>query len=243
MNEKSELAVKYQNELNLVALKQFNAKEMNLFFALCARMKDKGLDSIMFSFEELKELSDYKMTAIKAFTNDLDSLYSKMLQLTYRNEYDDDGSFRRFVLFTGFDVNVKKQTVEVSINPKLEGILNGLTTEFSRFELSAFTAIRSTYAKTLFRLLMQYRSTGYYTVSIDEFKEIMDIPKSYTQMGQIDQRVIKPAMKELNNYFENLELTKIKAKKGNKIAKLEFTFTGLKTNKPSITMHDWVNGE
>ena len=47
------------------------------------------------------------MTAIKAFTNDLDSLYSKMLQLTYRNEYDDDGSFRRFVLFTGFDVNVK----------------------------------------------------------------------------------------------------------------------------------------
>ncbi|MFB5214662.1 replication initiation protein, partial [Enterococcus faecalis] len=33
MNEKSELAVKYQNELNLVALKQFNAKEMNLFFA------------------------------------------------------------------------------------------------------------------------------------------------------------------------------------------------------------------
>ncbi|MGH2179968.1 RepB family plasmid replication initiator protein, partial [Enterococcus faecalis] len=78
----------------------------------------------------LKELSDYKMTAIKAFTNDLDSLYSKMLQLTYRNEYDDDRSFRRFVLFTGFDVNVKKQTVEVSINPILEGILNGLTTEF-----------------------------------------------------------------------------------------------------------------
>ncbi|MGH2189725.1 replication initiation protein, partial [Enterococcus faecium] len=45
------------------------------------------------------------------------------------------------------------------------------------------------------------------------------------------------------NYFEDLEITKIKAKKGNKIAKLEFTFTGLKTNKPSITMHDWVNGE
>ncbi|HDT7978321.1 TPA: replication initiation protein [Enterococcus faecalis] len=243
MNDKSELAVRYQNELNLVTLKKFNAKEMNLFFALCARMKDKGLDSIIFSFEELKELSDYKMTAIKAFTNDLDSLYSKMLQLTYRNEYDNDGSFRRFVLFTGFDVSVKNQTVEVSINPKLEGILNGLTTGFSRFELSAFTSIRSTYAKTLFRLLMQYRATGYYTVSIDEFKEIMDIPKSYTQMGQIDQRVIKPAMKELNTYFENLEITKIKAKKGNKIAKLEFTFTGLKSNKPSITMHDWVNGE
>lgn len=215
---------------------------MDLFFALCARMKDKGLNNIVFSFEELKELSDYRTTAIKAFTDDLDSLYSKMLQLTYRDEYDDDGSFRRFVLFTSFDVNVKKQTVEVSINPKLEGILNGLTTEFSKFELSAFTSLRSTYAKTLFRLLMQYRSTGYYVVNIEEFRELLNIP-DYYQMGNIDQKVLKPAMKELNNYFEDLEITKIKAKKGNKIAKLEFTFTGLKTTKPSVTMHDWVNGE
>ncbi|WP_142429147.1 replication initiation protein [Enterococcus faecalis] len=242
MKKDTELTVKYRNELNMITLKKFNAKEMDLFFALCARMKDKGLNNIVFSFEELKELSDYRTTAIKAFTDDLDSLYSKMLQLTYRDEYDDDGSFRRFVLFTSFDVNVKKQTVEVSINPKLEGILNGLTTEFSKFELSAFTSLRSTYAKTLFRLLMQYRSTGYYVVNIEEFRELLNIP-DYYQMGNIDQKVLKPAMKELNNYFEDLEITKIKAKKGNKIAKLEFTFTGLKTNKPSVTMHDWVNGE
>ena len=242
MKKDTELTVKYRNELNMITLKKFNAKEMDLFFALCARMKDKGLNNIVFSFEELKELSDYRTTAIKAFTDDLDSLYSKMLQLTYRDEYDDDGSFRRFVLFTSFDVNVKKQTVEVSINPKLEGILNGLTTEFSKFELSAFTSLRSTYAKTLFRLLMQYRSTGYYVVNIEEFRELLNIP-DYYQMGNIDQKVLKPAMKELSNYFEDLEITKIKAKKGNKIAKLEFTFTGLKTTKPSVTMHDWVNGE
>lgn len=242
MKKDTELTVKYRNELNMITLKKFNAKEMDLFFALCARMKDKGLNNIVFSFEELKELSDYRTTAIKAFTDDLDSLYSKMLQLTYRDEYDDDGSFRRFVLFTSFDVNVKKQTVEVSINPKLEGILNGLTTEFSKFELSAFTSLRSTYAKTLFRLLMQYRSTGYYVVNIEEFRELLNIP-DYYQMGNIDQKVLKPAMKELNNYFENLELIKVKAKKGNKIAKLEFMFTGLKNDKTSITMHDWVNGE
>lgn len=241
MSDKSELAVKYQNELNLVPLKNFNAKQMDLFFALCARMKDKGLDNIRFSFEELKELSDYKMTATKAFVADLEKLYKDMLNLSYRTENDDEIEY--FVLFNGFKIDKKQKFVEVRVNQDLDYIINGLTTEFSRFELSAFTSIRSTYAKTLFRLLMQYRSTGYYTVSIDEFKEIMDVPKSYTQMGQIDQKVLKPAMKELTNYFEELEITKIKAKKGNKIAKLEFTFTGLKTTKPSITMHDWVNGE
>ena len=240
MSDKSELAVKYQNELNLVPLKNFNAKQMDLFFALCARMKDKGVENIRFSFEELKELSDYKMTATKAFVADLEKLYKDMLNLSYRTENDDEIEY--FVLFNGFKIDKKQKFVEVRVNQDLDYIINGLTTEFSRFELSAFTSIRSTSAKTLFRLLMQYRSTGYYVVSIEDFRELLDIPEYY-QMGNIDQKVLKPAMKELHNYFENLEVTKIKAKKGNKIAKLEFTFTGLKTNKPSVTMHDWVNGE
>lgn len=47
---------------------------MDLFFALCARMKDKGVENIRFSFEELKELSDYKMTATKAFVADLEKV-------------------------------------------------------------------------------------------------------------------------------------------------------------------------
>lgn len=49
MDEKTELTVKYQNELNLVPLKNFNAKQMDLFFALCARMKDRGLKKVRFS--------------------------------------------------------------------------------------------------------------------------------------------------------------------------------------------------
>lgn len=242
LRKTTELTTKYQNELNLIPLKNFNSKEMDLFFALCARMKNKETEKISFSFEELKELSEYKTTAIKSFTKDLDSLYSKMLQLTYRDEYDDDGSFRRFVLFTDFNVSVKKQTVEVKVNESLSNVLNGLTSEFTRFELSAFTSINSSYAKTLFRLLMQFKSTGIYTVDIETFRDLLDIPKSY-KMGNIDQTILIPSLKELSNYFEDLEVTKIKAKKGNKIARLEFTFTGLKTDKTSVTLHDWLNGD
>lgn len=237
-----DLALKYQNQMNVIPLKKFNSKEMDLFFSLCARMKNKGTEKIVFSFEELRDLSDYKTTAIKTFTKDLDNLYSKMLQLTYRDEYDDDGSFRRFVLFTDFNVSAKNQTVEVKVNGSLANILNDLTSEFTRFELSAFTSIRSTYAKTLFRLLMQYKSTGCYSIGIDDFRSLMDIPENY-QMGNIDQKVINPSFKELSKYFENLEVTKIKAKKGNKIARLEFTFSDVKGAKTNIILHDWVNGE
>lgn len=237
MEDKTELAVKYQNELNLIPLKNFNAKQMDLFFALCARMKDKGLRKIRFSFDDLKELSDYKMTATKAFVADLEKLYKDMLNLSYRTE--DENIIRYFVLFTGFEINKTEKYVEVSVNPDLEYIINGLTAEFSKFELSAFTSIRSAYAKTLFRLLMQYRSTGYYVVSIEEFRELLSIPKSY-RMSNIDQTILEPSIKELSAYFSDLKVTKIKAKKGNKIAKLEFTFSGLKTDTPKIPMHDWT---
>lgn len=237
MVDKTELAVKYQNELNLIPLKNFNAKQMDLFFALCARMKDKSLRKICFSFDDLKELSDYKMTATKAFVADLEKLYKNMLNLSYRTE--DENKIRYFVLFSGFEIDKLEKYIEVSVNPDLEYIINGLTAEFSKFELSAFTTLRSTYAKTLFRLLMQYRTTGYYVVLIDDFRDLMDIP-SYYKMGNIDQTVINPALKELSNYFNDLKVTKIKAKKGNKIAKLEFTFSGLKTDKPKIPMHDWT---
>lgn len=238
MEDNTELAVKYQNELNLIPLKNFNAKQMDLFFALCARMKDKGIAKIRFSFDDLKELSDYKMTATKAFVGDLEKLYKDMLNLSYRTETEDEIEY--FVLFNGFKIDKKNKFVEVSVNPDLEHIINDLTVEFSKFELSAFTSLRSTYAKTLFRLLMQYRTTGYYVVRIEDFKELMDIPESYRQMGQIDQKVLQPALRELQNYFSDLKVTKIKAKKGNKIAKLEFTFSGLKTDTPKIPMHDWT---
>jgi len=241
MEKQSNLTVKYQNKLNLITLTNFNAKEMDLFFALCAKMKDQGIETIVFSFEELKELSNYKITATSHFIKDLDSLYSKMLQLTYREGLfdDDDDGFRRFVLFTEFEVSTKKQIVKISINPRLENMLNGLTTEFNKFELLAFTEINSRYTKTLFRLLMQFKKTGLYIVGIDDFRELLDIPKSY-QMFNIDQRILNPALKELNGYFKDLKLEKIKAKKGNKIEKLKFTFDGLQSDLPEIPMHNWL---
>lgn len=241
VDKKTGTSVKYKNELNLVPLKNFNAKQMDLFFALCARMKDKGLQKIRFSFEELKDLSDYKMTAIDAFVSDLEKLYKNMINLTYKTE--DSRAIEYFVLFTGFKIDKSEHYVEISVNPDLEYVINGLTAEFSSFQLSALTNLRSTYTKTLFRLLMQFKSTGYYVVKVEDFRDLMDIPKSY-RMSNIDQTVLKPSLSELSNYFNDLEVAKIKAKKGNKIAKLQFTFSGIKTEtKVKIPMHNWLEGE
>ena len=45
--------------------KQFTPVEMNLFVSIISRMRDKKDETVVFSFEQLKELSDYKPTANK----------------------------------------------------------------------------------------------------------------------------------------------------------------------------------
>lgn len=40
---------------------------MNLFFSVVSRMRDKGDDTIRFTFDQLKELSVYKPTANNRF--------------------------------------------------------------------------------------------------------------------------------------------------------------------------------
>lgn len=230
------IKVRYKNELNLVPMRNFDSVEMNLFFSICAKMKDKGLSKVQFTFEDLRELSAYKPTSIKRFSDDLEAVYNKMLQLTYRTE--EAGIREKFILFTGYRIDENNQTVDISVNPELAYIINELSSEFTKFELQEFTGIRSSYAKTMYRLLKQYRSTGFYIVKIEDFREILSIPNSY-QMSDIDKQVLKPIKNELSEFFDPLKIKKIKARKGNRIAMIEFRFKEKQEFEP-VPMVDWM---
>lgn len=213
--------VVYKNDLNLVPLRNFNSVEINLFFSMCNRLKEKSTNELVIPFEELKELSNYEQTEKKRFINDLKHVYDKVLRLTY-TEYS-GLSFKKFVLFTAYEVNAEDETLTISVNPKLKNILNELTNNFTKFELNELTNIKSSYAKNMYRLLKQYKHTGYFKIQIDDFRERLDIPKSY-RMTNITDYVLKPIIKELTPIFKNLNINKVKARKGRRIEYLEFIF-------------------
>ena len=211
--------VKYRNEMNLIPMRNYNAAELDIFFAICSKLKDKGETTIELSFQELKKLINYKPTYNKRFVKDIDHMYEKMLQITYGDEHN--GVLKRFVLFTGFVRDINKQTVRISVNPDLAYLINDIENQFTRFELEIFTNLNSYYAKTMFRLLKQFKSTGFYKVKIDDFKILMDTPDSYN-MSRVSQRVLDPIVKELSPLYEYLHITKIK--NGKTVTHLEFNF-------------------
>lgn len=213
--------VVYKNDMNTVPLRDFNSKEMDLFFSICSQMRDKGLDKITFTFEQLKDLSNYKYEAFDRFITDIENVYNKLIKLNIRIETEE--KIVRFVLFTDYEVDKIKSTVNISVHKEFKYILNDITGNFTKFELAEFVSLKSSYSKTAYRLLKQFRKTGYMVLTIDDFKEQFSIPRSY-RMSHIDIKVLQPIQNELSLYFKNLEINKISKGKGRKITHIEFVF-------------------
>lgn len=221
---KSELVV-YKNDFNQIPLKSFKSVELDLLFSIMSQMRDKGLTAVEFSFEQLKSLSKYNNSnATKEFVKDLESTYDKLIGLDVK--IGDDRKFTKFVFFTEYTVDSDNQTVTICVNEKFSHLINELTGSFTKLELDEVTSLSSSYAKNAYRLLKQYRSTGYATFWLNEFKKLMDVPDSYNY-GNINLRVLKPIEKELPKYFPNLKINRIKGKgkEKRKVVRLEFLFS------------------
>lgn len=197
--------VKYENRLNHIPLRKFNSREMNLFFSIASRVREKGVDEIIFSFHDLKKLSGYTERG-EQFIKDLSSTYDKLLSI---NAWNDDGNtLTKFVAFTKYSIIRDKQLVIISVNPEFKGLFNQLK-NWTRFNLEQFTNLDSTYSKTMFRLLKQYRTQGWTEFSKEKFFDLLDIPKSYwNSPSNIDKFILRPIKEELTPLFKGLTIRK-----------------------------------
>ena len=216
--------VKYDPELNTIPLRKFTPLEMNLFFSIASRMRDKGDETVRFSFDQLKELSAYKPTANNRFIDDIESTYQKILGLRFGRRSKDGLHREFFVMFTEFEINghADDPYVDIKIYPKAIKLLNELES-WVRYALSEFRDLKSSYAKTMFRLLKQFRTTGYAYFSVADFNELLDVPKSY-KSSNINQSVLKPIKEELTPLFRGLTVRK-KYGKGRGKPVIGYSFT------------------
>ena len=228
--------VKYHHELNTIPLRKFTPVEMNLFFSIVSRMRDVGDKKVQFTFEQLKDLSNYKATANVRFIDDLETTYDKLMDLRFGRRSADGLQRERFVLFNQFKIDGKADIpfAEIQVHEKALPLLNNLE-EWVRYYLQQFNELESSYAKTMFRLLKQFRTKGVAYFSKEDFHELLDIPKSYRQ-SDINKNVIKPIQQELTAIFKGLTIKKKYGKgRGKPVIGYQFTF------KPEIKKADDFN--
>ncbi|MGL4865302.1 MAG: replication initiation protein [Cetobacterium sp.] len=217
--------VEYDSKMNELNFGKFKEKEMDLFFSICYKMKNEGLNEVTLTFQELKELSNYSNRNLDRFIKDLESTYDKMLNIKIRTETKT--TITKIILFTRYHIEKEDRTVRIKIHEDGKYLLNDIE-KFTKFDLMEFVSLKSSYAKNMFKMLKQFDnedSYNWYQIKIDDFKVMLDVPKSY-KMIDIDKRVLSPIMEQLKPYFPKLKLEKIK--KGVKVESLKFTWKAKK---------------
>ncbi|MGL2544090.1 replication initiation protein [Helicobacter pylori] len=233
----------YHNNANKVNLGKLSEREANLLFAIFQRLKDQGNTLIRFEPQDLKRMIMVKSNLtnrqlLQVLKNLLDNISGANFWIIREHVengevYEDHTSY---MLFKQFEIRIHKptQTIEyldVQLNDSYQYLLNnlGMGGQYTSFKLLEFQRVRGKYAKTLYRLLKQYKSTGILSVEWTQFKELLDIPKDY-KMENIDQKVLTPSLKELHKIYPFEHLSYKKERRSHdkrKVTHIDFYFEQL----------------
>lgn len=222
--------VKYHNDLNRVVMRDWTATEMNIFFGILSKIKEQNTKEVVLSVKTIRDITESNDSYKKnRWYESLKSLISKLAKIHYYHE--DENSYELLLLFQKFKINKDNETLSVKVSADFEYILNQLNMNFTNWRLEDFIDLKSSYSKTLFRLLKQYRTVGKRRFTIQEFRTLLNIPKSYNT-GMVKKRIIDNSLLELQGYLRGLKCKVIKENsQGNPITAYEFTWQAEMTSK------------
>ena len=226
MNE----VVKYSNELHELKFNSLNEAQQNVFFTLLQQFRKASGDTLELDFNKLFELAQISQGT--NYRKEILDKIGKLQEFKFRYQINELGDLRQDVIFPSIETDSKNKVLRIRVSRGFkERYINSPLKGWTRYELAEFVNLSGTYTKTIYRYLKQYRQTGRWRIRYDDFKELLGIPESY-KAGNIDQRILKPIIKELSaerNLFDMRrtpfeKLVVIKHKKGREIEALEFCF-------------------
>ena len=224
--------IAYKNDLNAINLNGLSETQMNIFFTLLERLQYSQDNTIKIELNELYELAQIPLST-EFRKSILERL--KVLQ-NYTFMYDPSPTkTAQLVILPYLEIDSEQKIIKAEVMPQFKE--RYLTSDFgkgkwTKYDLMEFVYLPSTYTKTIYRFLKQWRTKGEWEISYNDFKDILGIPHSY-QASDIDKQIIKPSIKVLSEIthtlfdtertpFENLKCEKIK--NGRKIETLIFRF-------------------
>lgn len=122
---------------------------------------------------------------------------------------------------------VDKETLDIEVDCSttvLSFFQSFLDKNYTLIDINDFLSIKGIYTKRFYLLLKQYANTGYFTIGIDELKDILSIDgiSRYKTFGQINDRIIKVAIKELTEEKQLFKFEYEVIKDKRQVVRIEF---------------------
>ncbi|GAA7839126.1 hypothetical protein HpBT230_05350 [Helicobacter pylori] len=228
--------ITYHNNANKVNLGKLSEREANLLFAIFQKLKDQGNTLIRFEPQDLKRMLNIDISN-ERLSEVVVKLWDSIKTADFWKISETETSIiqENYMLFSRCKIELNKPSkdlkyLEVQLNDNYQYLLNNLGMgQYTSFNLLEFQKVRGKYAKTLYRLLKQYKSTGILSVEWTQFRDLLDIPKDY-DMRSVDNFVLKIALKELRKIYPFEHLSYKKERRSHdkrKVTHIDFYFEQL----------------
>ena len=200
----------------LITLEENNKEMRDFEVPLNTILEDMGInhDNI---FED-------KSTTTVSLEKSLDELTEKKFEWRYK---DDNGKIVRSgkaVMISDFDIDKNKRTVKFTLSKFVHDRLICYGNAYIS-EMPIIASFRSGYSVALHEQLEQRKQYQKWKVETEEFKTLMGIAEDeYPRIGNLQTRVITPAIEEIEKNTEYFNLKYKSIKSGRSISHFEFTW-------------------
>lgn len=228
--EKENRIVNWNNDLADLPFGNLTANEMDMFLVVCYECQRQKSNLVKIELSELERLGSFNDYGKQRLYDCVKSMFEKLLKFCF--VYEGDNHYDCFTLFARLNIDYENKFIEISVNEPFVFLLNESRFIYTHIELLEHTSLASTYSKTIYKKLRQFRNqrNPYWVVGIDDFRRLLCIPEGY-RMCDIDNRILSTAQKELSEMFTDLKITKLYSKPNgkrgrNKVSGFKFSYTG-----------------
>lgn len=209
-NEIREVA-KYSNDFNAVPLKDFSLVQKKILMTLIWLIKETDGSDITIDYDRFISLAQSKPRSLEEGIRMIRQTFRKILSLSI-TEIETETSYEEFMLFTARKVDKKNGEITVRVNPDYFSLIKDFANEYTKFPLQIGNSFSKQYTIDIYKFLRQFADTGFWVVTVENFKRYLAIPDSYGAT-KIREKIINPALEELKKYYPNLRLEEVKAKR------------------------------
>jgi len=213
--EKQNLSMGYQLVNSKFKLENNTA---DLFFTILSytSKNDKEFNRISFTLGDL-EAKTGRIWSHSQLKNTVDDLQSQ--NITIENDNGKWGKYNPVPT-----IQFEDGTITCYLNQQMKPFLLDLK-RFVKSDLSTMYALRGGYIKRLYLLIKEYQKIGKRKFVLTDLLNILDAPKSFYKFGKFKERVLVPAITEINKHTD-IFISVEEKKKGRKVHEIQFQIRG-----------------
>jgi plasmid replication initiation protein len=226
--------IKKSNDL-IDAKYKFSIWEMRIFISILAQIHKDDQDFIPYRIWYKDVIKNFGLKSAEAY-NYLREAGNSLLDKKLYTNYLNDGVKRdvTYNIFGKVDTlsqegqenisNFEKQGyIEITVHPDMKPFLLQLQKNFTAYDLKNVIKL-GVYPIRIYELLKQYENIGHRKLGVDEIKDMFELTTEYPLFANFYQRIIEPALKEINEFTDIFVDNVEKIKDGKKVVALHFYF-------------------